>query len=1102
MPEIDLELARLQADAFRNRFGASTFALACHAAFPLALTPDLVTHLWQTFDRDIYGRPLNIPWVAIADLLLSDLCAEVGNEVYEMKTPVRRVLLDALKSDANLGEMRLGELSEFLQEYIRDELGSADVYTRNFAETQKWTALATAHPEQAATQVAQAVKESIQGGNIGEQLRLAAVADTLSDELKTYQQLLDYLSARRDLLQGTRKPHPGTLGPADKPTLVLGVELPPLDAQLPPPVERQIGPPPQIPPYIFGINGLGGETELLAAGKPGWVVDLQTADAPTSLVNFAPRVSQGLGVIVVLVNGFGGDGTIPTPDGYDAFAGRCAEVVRRSTGARIWIIGNEPNTPARRPGGAPITPELYARGFNACRRAIRSVPNHENDWVIPAAVAPFNTQTPYAGNPSGDWVQYLSDMLKQIQAQGGGLDGIALHVYSRAQTPDSITDATTSPPPFERNHYGFLAYRDFLAAVPDAMRALPVLITETMPMQFGVPHWANQDSGWVQAAYAEIDAWNQSADHQPIQALCLNEWTLVGASPTDWTIADKTSVLQDLQAALKNEYRVRMPSAPPNVATAAPAAPDASAPPPPASASTLPTLAFDLAIERLDGAYRARVINSPAGQASYEFKLPFSDSETQDVLFRVGRAPRAPQPGGSPEMRAARDWGARLFEAVFGSGLDSIARTSLRKANEQKADGSLALRLHLGDAPELERLPWEFLYDREQNGYVALNSRTPLVRFLELPGDVRPPAIAPPLRILVLLANPRDYPPIDVEREWSRLNDALGELPRQGRVELERLEQPTIVGLRGELSKRQYHILHLIAPSVANAKSDDELLILEDPERRARTVSGELIGTLLADHPALRLVVVNPAEGATATPPPPIARLANILVRRGIPAVIATQFQMSDAGTLMLARELYAGLARGYSVDRALTEARSSIFADGGDVEWAAPVLYSRVPDGVLFEVTSPPVTAASVQQSASTTPESPQRAAFPRSGKLQVEIENRKDNDPLQVGQTYTVAVSFDWADPDQTAPNSPSGLVDPTSLSATVQLVGDDVEIYTEPQRVRLPTRGRMRPVRFDIVAQRPGQVAVTALIRLEDYVLQSKTSILNVVAPSPAA
>src|SRR5438874_11516433 len=83
--------------AFTKRFGDAHLYLAYHAAFPLALTPDLLYRLRANFQRDIYGNALNIPWIAVADLLLSSLCEEVGYEHYEMKVTVRHELLNQLK---------------------------------------------------------------------------------------------------------------------------------------------------------------------------------------------------------------------------------------------------------------------------------------------------------------------------------------------------------------------------------------------------------------------------------------------------------------------------------------------------------------------------------------------------------------------------------------------------------------------------------------------------------------------------------------------------------------------------------------------------------------------------------------------------------------------------------------------------------------------------------------------------------------------------------------------------------------------------------------------------------------------------------------------
>jgi hypothetical protein len=48
-------------------------------------------------------------------------------------------------------------------------------------------------------------------------------------------------------------------------------------------------------------------------------------------------------------------------------------------------------------------------------------------------------------------------------------------------------------------------------------------------------------------------------------------------------------------------------------------------------------LDFDLMFQRTAGGYRAQVLASPAGQASIEFALPFSDLELENFLLRFGR---------------------------------------------------------------------------------------------------------------------------------------------------------------------------------------------------------------------------------------------------------------------------------------------------------------------------------------------------------------------------------------------------------------------------------------------------------------------------------
>jgi hypothetical protein len=198
-------------------------------------------------------------------------------------------------------------------------------------------------------------------------------------------------------------------------------------------------------------------------------------------------------------------------------------------------------------GGEAITPELYVRCFQLCREAIRRVPGHQDDQVLIAPVAPWNNQTPYPGNPAGDWVDYFRDLL--ILVGPSGCDGFALHAYTHSPDPKSITSEARMQPPFQHRRYEFRVYRDFLEAVPPALRQLPVYITET---DQGAA-WEDRNSGWVQQAYAEIDGWNHVADNQKVRALVLYRWPRYDK----WYIDGKQGVIDDFRQAVRQGYRWR-----------------------------------------------------------------------------------------------------------------------------------------------------------------------------------------------------------------------------------------------------------------------------------------------------------------------------------------------------------------------------------------------------------------------------------------------------------------------------------------------------------------------------------------------------------------
>jgi hypothetical protein len=87
------------------------------------------------------------------------------------------------------------------------------------------------------------------------------------------------------------------------------------------------------------------------------------------------------------------------------------------------------------------------------------------------------------------------------------------------------------------------------------------------------------------------------------------------------------------------------------------------------------------------------------------------------------------------------------------------------------ADGISAaprIRLRLAGVPELAGLPWELLYDRSDDWFLALSGSTPVVRYVQLPARPRPVEVSLPLRVLVIRSEPADYPSLNLDAEWAQ----------------------------------------------------------------------------------------------------------------------------------------------------------------------------------------------------------------------------------------------------------------------------------------------------------------------------------------------
>ncbi len=365
-------------------------------------------------------------------------------------------------------------------------------------------------------------------------------------------------------------------------------------------------------------------------------------------------------------------------------------------------------------------------------------------------------------------------------------------------------------------------------------------------------------------------------------------------------------------------------------------------------------LDFELEIGMKDGPeYPVAVLRSPAGEARERVEFPFSELELENrlqalqiALLRTGSILRQVL---TPEEHAVQDLGRALFEVLLCGEVRSRYDVSLREADAQSKGLRIKLRVQ---SPELAVLPWEFIYDPRRGEYVCLSRNTPLVRYIELPQPVQPLRAGLPLRILGLAVSPAGLPPLDIAQEKLRVETALEGLRAAGLVTLTWLEGQTWRDLQREMRHGPWHVFHFIGHGGFSRTTEEGFVALADESGEAYHLSATQLGRLLADHRDLRLALLNACEGARGSTQDIFSATAAILLRRGLPAVLAMQYPISDRAAIEFSRTFYEALADGLPVDTATTEARQAIsYVAPHSVEWGIPVLYMRAPDGVLFDV-------------------------------------------------------------------------------------------------------------------------------------------------------
>ncbi|GAB3884180.1 CHAT domain-containing protein [Terrabacter terrigena] len=349
-------------------------------------------------------------------------------------------------------------------------------------------------------------------------------------------------------------------------------------------------------------------------------------------------------------------------------------------------------------------------------------------------------------------------------------------------------------------------------------------------------------------------------------------------------------------------------------------------------------LDFDVAVTREGQGYAARVLASPAGEASAPFTLPFTATDLAQFMVAVG-PPRVVSRRLVPaEARVVdvKEYGRRLGDALLGGDVGRAFRDSLAAAGDQGRD--LRLRLRLDAVPDLDPVPWEYLYDSRLGRFLTLSQETPVVRLID--SLERPPVVTvdAPLRVLVMVSSPSDLPQLAVDREEQLLRATTGDLLASGRLTITVLDDATLTGLQRALLD-DYHVFHFIGHGGFDQQAQEGVLVLEREDGTAHRVSGSRLGTLLHDARTMQLAVLNACEGARTSGRDAFSGVGQALARQGLPAVVAMQTEISDRAALVFSHEFYWFLTRGLGIDAAMCEVRKAMAVSDEASEWGTAVL-------------------------------------------------------------------------------------------------------------------------------------------------------------------
>src|SRR5690606_4366893 len=259
-------------------------------------------------------------------------------------------------------------------------------------------------------------------------------------------------------------------------------------------------------------------------------------------------------------------------------------------------------------------------------------------------------------------------------------------------------------------------------------------------------------------------------------------------------------------------------------------------------------------------------------------------------------------------------------------------------------------------ATELWNVPWEYAHDGEEfvvyeHGW--LFNRT--LRDIEMEiGHIPIRAEPRPLGVLVVLSDPIDDDPLNVEQEVAYIKTALGAAERRGLIVVDFVEESTLRNLDLALGEREYHVLHYSGRAISTGRGS--CLVMEDEDGNSVPTYANDLMDVIREHKSLRILLLNACRTGRLEEAIAVTDIATDLLTL-LPAVVIMQFAVQDRTAFEFARAFYGELVMGSTVEEAVHSGRiGMIRLYERFMDWGIPALYTQRANLRLMIPDTPPV--------------------------------------------------------------------------------------------------------------------------------------------------